>query len=259
MTDVNRYRIGEIDMTYNNIPIELYQKLKREIPKEVHVNPFLGTYYYEINNPKAPFTDERVRESLKLGLDRDIITNKVKNQGDLPAYRFTPPYTDGAKLTPPEWFGWAQEKRNEVAKKLLAAASICNKNLSVNLKRVNPEWKTFLDTRHQVTYDVARAGWCADSNEPSSFLNMVLSISSNTPHDKSAEFGKLMARVLKAKTKQERAYLYQKAEVKLDEDSAIVPVYYAVHARLVKPHVGGYTGKDPLDNVYDENLYIIKH
>lgn len=288
VTDVNRYRTGEIDMTYNNMPIELFQKLKKEIPKEVHVDPYLCTYYYEINNQKAPFTDARVREALKLGMDRDIIVNKVKNQGDLPAYSFTPPYTDGAKLTPPEWFGWTQEKRNEVAKKLLAdagygpgkpltfsllyntsdlhkklaiaAASIWKKNLGVDVKLVNQEWKTFLDTRHQGTYDVARAGWCADYNEPSSFLNMMLSdSSSNTPHYKSAEFDKLMANVLTAKTKDERADLYQKAEVQLDKDSAIVPLYYYVNARLVKPYVGGYTGKDPLDNVYDKNLYIIKH
>ncbi|MFX5972512.1 ABC transporter substrate-binding protein, partial [Acinetobacter baumannii] len=49
VTDVNRYRSGEIDMTYNNMPIELFQKLKKEIPKEVHVDPYLCTYYYEIN------------------------------------------------------------------------------------------------------------------------------------------------------------------------------------------------------------------
>ncbi|CAI0750351.1 Periplasmic oligopeptide-binding protein precursor [Serratia fonticola] len=288
VTDVNRYRTGEIDMTYNNMPIELFQKLKKEIPNEVHVDPYLCTYYYEINNQKAPFTDARVREALKLGMDRDIIVNKVKNQGDLPAYSFTPPYTDGAKLTPPEWFGWTQEKRNEEAKKLLAeagygpgkpltfsllyntsdlhkklaiaAASIWKKNLGVDVKLVNQEWKTFLDTRHQGTYDVSRAGWCADYNEPSSFLNMMLSdSSSNTPHYKSAEFDKLMGNVLTAKTKEERADLYQKAEVQLDKDSAIVPLYYYVNARLVKPYVGGYSGKDPLDNVYDKNLYIIKH
>ena len=61
-----------------------------------------------------------------------------------------------------------------------------------------------------------------------------------------------MANVLTAKTKDERAELYQKAEVQLDKDSAIVPLYYYVNARLVKPYVGGYTGKDPLDNVYDK-------
>jgi oligopeptide transport system substrate-binding protein len=42
----------------------------------VHVDPYLCTYYYEINNQKAPFTDVRVRTALKLGLDRDIIVIK---------------------------------------------------------------------------------------------------------------------------------------------------------------------------------------
>lgn len=107
VTDVNRYRSGEIDMTYNNMPIELFQKLKKEIPDEVHVDPYLCTYYYEINNQKPPFNDVRVRTALKLGMDRDIIVNKVKAQGDMPAYGYTPPYTDGAKLTQPEWFGWS--------------------------------------------------------------------------------------------------------------------------------------------------------
>ncbi|XPE38709.1 hypothetical protein ACNKHS_07335 [Shigella flexneri] len=47
----------------------------------------------------------------------------------------------------------------------------------------------------------------------------------------------------------QRADLYAKSEQQLDKDSAIVPVYYYVNARLVKPWVGGYTGKDPLDNI----------
>lgn len=288
VTDVNRYRSGEIDMTYNNMPIELFQKLKKEIPNEVRVDPYLCTYYYEINNQKAPFNDVRVRTALKLALDRDIIVNKVKNQGDLPAYSYTPPYTDGAKLVEPEWFKWSQEKRNEEAKKLLAeagltadkpltfdllyntsdlhkklaiaVASIWKKNLGANVKLENQEWKTFLDTRHQGTFDVARAGWCADYNEPTSFLNTMLSDSSNnTAHYKSPAFDKLIADTLKVTDDATRSELYAKAEQQLDKDSAIVPVYYYVNARLVKPWVGGYTGKDPLDNNYVKNLYIIKH
>ena len=288
VTDVNRYRSGEIDMTYNNMPIELFQKLKKEIPNEVHVDPYLCTYYYEINNQKAPFNDVRVRTALKLAMDRDIIVNKVKNQGDLPAYSFTPPYTDGAKLVEPEWFKWSQEKRNEEAKKLLAeagytaekpltfdllyntsdlhkklaiaAASIWKKNLGANVKLENQEWKTFLDTRHQGNYDVSRAGWCADYNEPTSFLNMVLSDSSNnTVHYKSPAFDKLIADTLKVTDEAQRSELYSKAEQQLDKDSAIVPVYYYVNARLVKPWVGGYSGKDPMDNIHVKDLYIIKH
>lgn len=288
VTDVNRYRSGEIDMTYNNMPIELFQKLKKEIPDEVHVDPYLCTYYYEINNQKPPFNDVRVRTALKLGMDRDIIVNKVKAQGDMPAYGYTPPYTDGAKLTQPEWFGWSQEKRNEEAKKLLAeagytadkpltinllyntsdlhkklaiaASSLWKKNIGVNVKLVNQEWKTFLDTRHQGTFDVARAGWCADYNEPTSFLNTMLSNSSmNTAHYKSPAFDSIMAETLKVTDEAQRTALYTKAEQQLDKDSAIVPVYYYVNARLVKPWVGGYTGKDPLDNTYTRNMYIVKH
>lgn len=288
VTDVNRYRSGEIDMTYNSMPIELFQKLKKEIPDQVHVDPYLCTYYYEINNQKAPFTDARVRTALKLGLDRDIIVNKVKAQGDLPAFGFTPPYTDGASLTRPEWFSWSQDKRNAEAKKLLAeagygegkplsfnllynssdlhkklaiaAASVWKKNLGVNVKLENQEWKTFLDTRHQGNFDVARAGWCADYNEPSSFLNMMLSGNSlNTPHYNSPIFDRIMAETLKVTDESQRADLYNKAEQQLDKDSVIVPVYYYVNARLVKPWVGGYSGKDPMDNIYTKNLYIIKH
>ncbi|EBA3345248.1 oligopeptide ABC transporter substrate-binding protein OppA, partial [Salmonella enterica] len=271
VTDVNRYRSGEIDMTYNNMPIELFQKLKKEIPNEVRVDPYLCTYYYEINNQKAPFNDVRVRTALKLALDRDIIVNKVKNQGDLPGYSYTPPYTDGAKLVEPEWFKWSQKKRNEEAKKLLteagftadkpltldllyntsdlhkklaiAVASIWKKNLGANVKLENQEWKTFLDTRHQGAFDVARAAWCADYNEPTSFLNTMLSDSSNnTAHYKSPAFDKLIADTLKVTDDAQRSELYAKAEQQLDQDSAIVPVYYYVNARLVKPWVGGYTG-----------------
>ncbi len=288
VTDVNRYRSGEIDMTYSNLPIEQFKTLQKNMPDELRVSPYLCTYYYEINNEKPPFNDPRVREALKLSMDRDTIANKVKAQGDIPAYGFTPPFIDGLKSEKPDWYvNMTQEQRNEKAKQLLeeagynkanplkfnllyntsdlhkrvaiAAASIWKKNLGVEVKLENQEWKTFLDTRHQGTYDVARAGWCADYNEPSSFLNMMLSNSSNnTVHYKSKDFDAVMKKTVRAKTDEERADLYQQAETILDTDSAIVPLYYYVNTRLVKPYVGGYTGKDPLDNLHTKDLYLIK-
>ncbi len=289
VSDVNRYfSNGGSDMTYTNLPIELFKKLQRDNPKELHVDPYLCTYYYEINNQKAPFTDPRVRTALKLGLDRDIMVNKVLAQGQQPAYSYTPPAIDGANVSRPEWFGWSQEKRNAEAKKLLAeagytsdkpltfellyntsdlhkklaiaAASIWKKNLGVNIKLNNQEWKTFLDTRHQGTFDVARAAWCADYNEPTSFLNTMLSGSSNnTSHYKSAAFDKAMAAATAASDEKTRSASYTEAEKILDKDSVIAPVFYYANTRLVKPYVGGYSGKDPLNYVYDKDLYIIKH
>ncbi|MCG3462788.1 oligopeptide ABC transporter substrate-binding protein OppA [Xenorhabdus bovienii] len=289
VTDVNRYRSGEIDITHNNLPIELFQKLKKEIPDQLRVNPYLCTYFYEINNQKPPFNDPRVRTALKLGMDRDLITNKVKNQGDTPAYGWVPPYIANFKDEKPDWYTKLnQQQRNEEAKKLLAeagfskdnplkisllyntsdlhkkmaiaAAAIWKKNIGVEVSLENQEWKTFLDTRHQGNYDIARAGWCADYNEPTTFLNVKLSYSSNnTAHYKSEAFDALMKEALKVKSDAERAEIYKQANALIDKDSAVVPLYYYVSTRLVKPYVGGYTGKDPLDNIHTKDFYIIKH
>lgn len=287
VSDINRYRSGEIDITNSAIPPNLYAKMKREIPEQLHVNPYLCTFYYEINNQRAPFTDERVRAAVKLTLDRDIIANKIMGQGQIPAYSFTPTFTEGGNFSQPKWAGWTQEKRNEEAKKLLAqagftaekplkftllyntsdqnkqqaiaAASMWKKNLGAQVTLQNQEWKTSLQSRHEGQFDVARATWCGDYNEPSAFLNMLLSNSSNnTFFYKSPAFDALMASTLKASDATARSAIYQQAETLLDKDSALIPVYYRVSARLVKPTVGGFTGKDPLDYIDVKNFYIIK-
>ncbi|HEI8864838.1 ABC transporter substrate-binding protein [Serratia sp. AKBS12] len=287
VSDVNRYRSGEIDITNSAIPPTLFGKMKREVPDQLHVNPYLCTFYYEINNQRAPFTDARVREAVKLTLDRDIIANKIMGQGQIPAYAFTPSFTDGGRFTPPEWAGWTQQQRNQRAKQLLAeagfgadkplkfrllyntsdqnkqqaiaAASMWQKNLGADVTLQNQEWKTSLESRHQGQFDVARATWCGDYNEPSAFLNLALSNSSNnTLFYKNAHFDALMAASLQAPDAAARALIYQRAENQLDKDSALIPVYYRVSARLIKPAVGGFTGKDPLDYTDVKNLYIIK-
>lgn len=287
VSDINRYRSGEIDITNSAIPPNLYAKMKREIPEQLHVNPYLCTFYYEINNQRAPFTDERVRAAVKLTLDRDIIANKIMGQGQIPAYTFTPTFTEGGNFSQPEWAGWTQEKRNEEAKKLLAqagftaekplkftllyntsdqnkqqaiaAASMWKKNLGAQVTLQNQEWKTSLQSRHEGQFDVARATWCGDYNEPSAFLNMLLSNSSNnTFFYKSPAFDALMASTLQAPDAAARGAIYQQAETLLDKDSALVPVYFRVSARLVKPTVGGFTGKDPQDYIDLKNFYLIK-
>lgn len=79
---------------------------------------------------------------------------------------------------------------------------------------------------------------------------MLSDSSNNTAHYKSPAFDKLIGDTLKTTDEAQRKELYSQAEQQLDKDSAIVPVYYYVNARLVKPWVGGYTGKDPMDNIY---------
>ncbi|PHM66962.1 periplasmic murein peptide-binding protein precursor [Xenorhabdus stockiae] len=287
VSDVNRYRSGEVDITNDAIPPELYQKMKQDIPDQLRTVPYLCTFYYEINHKNPLFKDKRVREAIKLSLDRDIVTEKIMGQGQIPAYGFTPTYIGGGLTVNPEWASWTQEQRNQRARELLkeagfdasnplkfsllyntseqnkqqaiAAASMWQKNIGAKVTLQNQEWKTSLQNRHQGNYDVVRATWCGDYNEPSSFLNYYLSDSSNnTSFYNSEAFDNYLNQALTAKDEKTRKEFYQKAEAQLDADSGTIPVYYRVSTRLIRPTVGGMTGKDPLDYVDLKNLYIKK-
>lgn len=287
-SDINRYRSGGTDMTNSVVPPDMFKKLQQTLGNEVRISPLLCTFYYEINNKKPPFNDARVRAALKLTLDRDVIAQKIMGQGQIPAYGLTPPFTQGVTLRDPAWARQSQAERNASAKALLAeagftaqhplrftllyntseqnkrqaiaAASMWQKNLGAQVTLQNQEWKTLLETRRQAQYDVVRATWCADYNEPSTFLNMLLGGSSNnTAFYHSDAFDALMAQTLGTSDRAARAALYQQAEAQLDQDSAIVPVYYRVSVRLVKPWVGGFTGNDPQDMLALKYYYIKKH
>ena len=56
--------------------------------------------------------------------------------------------------------------------------------ITVNL--VNQEWNTFLNTRKNGDYSIARNGWLADYNDPISFLDMWITVSGNND----VQFGK---------------------------------------------------------------------
>lgn len=290
-TDVARYRAGDEDVTGKELPIELFAKLKKEVPNEIYTPPVLCTYTYEMNTVKPPFNDVRVRKALSLALDRHIMTDKILQQGQTPAYLFTPPFINGAeKMKNPEWANWDQSKRNQEAIKLLkeagydksnplnfkllyntsdnhkklaiAAQSIWKKNLQgvVNINLENQEWKTYLDSRHQGNFQMARAGWCADYNEASTFLNYYISNSANnTAFYKSKAYDDLIAFAFKTQTDEERADVYAKAEAQLDADTAMVPVYHYVQPRLIKPWVKGFADAHPGQNYYLKDVYIIKH
>ncbi|MTC71536.1 MULTISPECIES: ABC transporter substrate-binding protein [Providencia] len=285
VSDNNRYRSGEIDISNSAIPPTLFKKMKAEKPNELYVRPFLCTFYYEINNQKAPFTDPRVREAIKLGLDRETITNKIIDQGQTVAYGFTPTFIHNGNFAEPEWAKLTPEQRYQRAKALLAeagysaknplkftllyntsdqnkqqaivAASMWQKNIGAEVTLQNQEWKTTLQNRHEGNYQVARATWCADYNEPSAFLNSLLSENSNnTAAYKNKAYDQLLLEALTAPNDQARQQIYQQAETLLDKDSALVPVYYRVSARMIKPTIGGFKGEDPLDHMDIKRLYI---
>lgn len=197
-----RYLAGDIDIT-ESFPKNMYQKLLKDIPGQVYTPPQLGTYYYAFNTQKGPTADQRVRLALSMTIDRRLMTEKVLGTGEKPAWHFTPDVTAGFTPEPSPFEQMSQEELNAQAKTLLSAAgygpqkplkltllyntsenhqkiaiavaSMWKKNLGVDVKLQNQEWKTYIDSRNTGNFDVIRASWVGDYNEPSTFLTLLTS------------------------------------------------------------------------------------
>ena len=104
------------------------------------------------------------------------------------------------------------------------------------------------------------SGWCADYNEPSSFLNLLKTgNSNNTGKYSNPAYDNLLASTLSAEaTDEARAGAYKDLELLISEDTAVIPLYTAVGVRLVKPYIGGFSTKDPLDGYLVKDLTINK-
>ncbi|MBW3164533.1 ABC transporter substrate-binding protein [Ferrimonas balearica] len=285
-TELARYKAGEVDMTLT-IPLEHYKKLKVEIPDEIRTTPYLSMYYYEFNTKVRPYDDPRVRKALSLAINREALTKYVLGQGQRPAYTFTPSSVNGFKPPVIEHSTWTHEERLAEAKRLMAEAGygpdrplLINllyntseshkkiaivvaqlwKPLGVQVRLENQEWKTFLDTRNQGRFEVARAGWAGDYNEASTMLDVMLSNhGQNKGKWANAEYDALMAQSRLVADDEERAKLYTRAEEIIAAEAPVLPVYESVISRLVKPYVGGYPMNNVEDTVYSKNLYIIAH
>ncbi|MEG1224858.1 oligopeptide ABC transporter substrate-binding protein OppA [Hafnia paralvei] len=284
--DINRYKAGEIDIAYP-VPQIQFKALKAQLGEQVHVEPNLATYYYQFNTTKAPFNDPRVRLALNLGLDKDIIAEKVLGQGQRPAWMTSQDTTGGVTFKKPDYASWTHEQRITEAKKLLkeagfseakplsfdllyntseshqriaiAASSMWKKNLGVEAKLQNQEWKTMLDTMHSRTYDLVRYAWIADYDDASTFLNNFRTgDSQNTTGFSNADFDEAMKQAAMAGSLEQRGQFYQKAEDVLAQNVPAIPVYQYVVVKLVKPYVGGYHTNN-LGYFYTKDMYIKKH
>ena len=282
-----RYLAGDIDIT-ESFPKTMYQKLMKEIPGQVYTPPQLGTYYYAFNTQKGPTADARVRLALSMSINRRLLAEKVLGTGEKPAWRFTPDVTAGFKPEPSPFEQMSQEELNAQAKTLLraagydankplklsllyntsenhqkiaiAVASMWKKNLGVDVKLQNQEWKTYIDSRHTGNFDVIRANWVGDYNEASTFLSLMTSThSGNIARFNSPAYDKVMTQASEEVTEAARNKFYNQAERIIQEQAPIAPVYQYTNGRLIKPWLKGYPINNPEDMAYSRTMYIVAH
>ncbi|MFU0854779.1 peptide ABC transporter substrate-binding protein [Kluyvera cryocrescens] len=282
-----RYLAGDIDIT-ESFPKNQYQKLLKELPGQVYTPAQLGTYYYAFNTQKGPTADARVRLALSMTIDRRIIAEKVLGTGEKPAWRLTPDVTAGFTPQPSAMEQSSQAELNAQAKTLLqaagygpnrplkltllyntsenhqkiaiAVASMWKKNLGVDVKLQNQEWKTYIDSRNTGNFDVIRASWVGDYNEPSTFLSLLTSTNTgNIARFNEPAYDKVIRQAAMENTATARNADYNEAEKILAEKAPIAPIYQYTNGRLIKPWLKGYPITNPEDVAYTHTMYLIKH
>jgi oligopeptide transport system substrate-binding protein len=282
---LTRWLADELDKT--DVPIGQYPNLLAEYPTATFSVPNLCTYYYNVNMTETgnpALQDVRVREALALAIDRDIIVNNILAAGQVPAYSLTHWATAGFEVPASEFSEMTQADRDARAVQLMTEAGygpggepltvdilfntseahqslavaigqMWKQKLGVETTLANMEWQTFLDTRASQQYELARAGWCADYNEASTFLDIMQSDSGyNDSKFVSADYDALM---LAARTAADPLPLYQQAEAILGEEFPLLPIYFYSSVFMMDDTIMGW----PLENAqrtwYARELYRV--
>ncbi|MBK3744782.1 peptide ABC transporter substrate-binding protein [Paraburkholderia aspalathi] len=273
---MRRFEANEVQIC-SDVPAEQLDYVKKNLAKEFRMAPYLGSYYLPVKGKTADskLKDPRVREAISMALDRDFIANQVWQGTMLPGYSMVPPginnYVEGVRLD------YADEdmlEREDKAKALLKGAGVEPGSLSVELlyntsennkntmaaiadMLSNIDIKASLNETEGATYfnflrddgpfDIARAGWIGDYNDPQNFLFISESnVSFNYSKWKNADYDALMAKAANTIDLKERANILADAErIQLKETGNIPLLYYSSRA-LVSDRVEGWN-----DNLMD--------
>jgi len=262
-TDERAFRSGQLHKTYI-LPETKIDAYRQKYPKLLKIDPFLGTYFYILNTTKPPLNDKRVRRALAMSIDREAIVKNVTRGGQLPAYHFTPPgtagytararfpfdiegakkllaeagYPDAKGLPPVEILFNTLETHRSVAE---AVQDMWKRNLGIDARLLNQEWKVFLDSKKSGNYQVSRFGWIGDYPDPNSFLDMWLTGGGNNDTRWSnAEYDRLIREAGRTADLDKRLEVFQQAEAILMEEMPIIPVYFYTRVYALDLSVKGW-------------------
>ncbi|MFV0385493.1 peptide ABC transporter substrate-binding protein [Paracoccus sp. (in: a-proteobacteria)] len=280
---LTRYLAGELDW-FDRVPAGQFPKLLKEYPDQAVSTPRACTYGYLFNlSGKGPesLKDLRVRQALSYAVDRDIVTDKILQGGQHPAYYWTNAAIEGFEAPDIEMSHWTQAERVEKAKALLTEAGYGPDNplkltvqyntsddhkklaiavqqfwkaIGVDVTLANYEWKVHTDRMQNQDFEVGRAAWCADYNEASTFLDYFRTDGYNNGKWSNADFDKLLA---DARAADNAAELYQQAEQILIGDMPLVPVYHYANAMMVRPDLRGIPYDNAMYNWYAKDMYRV--
>ncbi|MEK3703754.1 peptide ABC transporter substrate-binding protein [Paenibacillus sp. FSL R7-0198] len=274
-SELQAYKSGQLDYTgapNGEIPSDQIPSVKAELSDEFKATGIASTYYYQFNVNEAPFNNVKIRKAFAMAIQRQLIVDKVTQGGQIPAFGFVPPGIRGengefrdehkddyftenveeAKALLAE--GMKEEGYTTLpavtliyntsdghAKIALAVADMWKQNLGVDVKTENQEWGVFLDNRQNQNFQVARAGWSADYNDPYNFLEMWTTGNTNNDSKFSNEqYDKDVKETVKSADPATRMAAFADAEkILIQDEMGVMPIYYYTNVSLTKPYLKG--------------------
>ncbi|WP_336771469.1 peptide ABC transporter substrate-binding protein [Paenibacillus sp. MMO-58] len=258
-----------------------FEELNDKAYKDYRVVPQASTYYYQFNVNKAPFNNLKIRKALAMAVDRKAINYGTPAYGFVPngihgvknefRFEFADNYftedTNKAKLLLQE--GLKEEGLTELPRFTVITnagsheqiadqiVSTWEERLGVKVDIDVQEWAELLRNRSQNNFQVARAGWGADYNDPASFLEYFTSwSSSNDSGWNNSAYDQYMKQAQRQTNAQLRNQLYAKAEKLLIDQMVILPIYYYKMDILQKRNLKGmhvkYEGTVDFSRAYFE-------
>ena len=248
---------------------------------DLKIVDYVGTYYVCYQTQKEPFNNPLVRQAFTLAVDRTYIVEKVTQAGQVEASGFVPAGIydaagasgDDFRTTGGKYYAEtdADYAANcEKARELLAQAGYPNgegfpvveylyntndghkavgealqymweKELGVTVTLNNQEWNTFLQTRKDGDYSIARNGWIADYNDPMCFLDMWITGSGNNDAQyTNPDYDALINAAKSTADASERMRLMHEAEdLLMGEEWVLNPLYFYTQTYMLSDRVDG--------------------
>lgn len=268
-----KYQANEFDFLYP-LPQTVVADLKAKNSPELIIGEDLAIYYYNFNTKLKPFNNVKVRKALAMGIDRQILADKVAQGGQTPAYAIVPPgIPDENGKDFREVQGNYFEEDVEAAKTLLAEGlaeegmavtdfkptilyntqeghkkiaqaiqEMWRNNLGVEVQLENVEFQVKLDREKAGDYEISRAGWIGDYVDPMTFVDLFMS---DGPYNDSKfnmkEYDDLINTAKATADQKVRFDAMRAAEALFMDNLSVMPIYY-----YTKP----YAQKTHLTNVY---------
>jgi len=267
------YETGDVVMI-DSVPNDEIPSLKEN--PEFHIDGQLGTYYVSFNTQDEILSNPLVRKALILAVDRTYICEEIGQAGQQEAGAFVAiglsdndPTKEFREVGGDYYNPTDYEGNLELAKAALAEAGYPNgeglptieyiynegtghqqigealqnmwAQIGVNVEIVSQEWNTFLNTRKNGEYQIARNGWLGDYNDPISFLDMWITGGGNNDAQWSnAEYDQLITDIKSSADQATRMEKMHQAEDLIFNEWMLCPIYYYTDIYMIKENVTGF-------------------